>query len=588
MRRSLRTRLTVILIGLAVGPLLVVGAILAWLNFGVQQEQALTLQREMALRVATQVEAFFTELEDQLLVVSKIQEFKNLDRVEQENNLLILLGYQDVFGELVVLDGQGHEQARVSRESLALTALSDRTEADEFVIPKTTGEVYYSPVRFNETTGEPLMTVAVPQVDILTGELNAVLVADVRIKSIWDLLGTTPVGLNQSVYIVDSGGRVVAHRDPSVVLGGAQFNAPAQDGFMPGLTGAQSAVAVARIQVGQQEFNIVVEQEVATALALAFNTVYIFAGIILVTLAVAAALGWAVVRQTVRPIQALAAAAQAISAGDLSARVKVTGQDESGQTALAFNAMAQEVQATRASLEQRVVDRTRALALSSDLSRRLSTLLDRRQLVAEVVEQLQQTFNYYHVHMYLWDEAHQNLVMVGGTGEAGRVMLSRGHQIPRGRGLVGRAAEANLPVLVPDTVKDPKWLPNPLLPDTRAEVAVPIVVGDRVLGVLDVQHNLVNGLQQDDTELIQSVANQVAIALQNIRAYEQVRQQAERGELINVISQRIQSATDVDNALQIAVREVGRALGAPRVSVRLKTSAGGKNGDQSNSTEEAR
>jgi GAF domain-containing protein len=189
------------------------------------------------------------------------------------------------------------------------------------------------------------------------------------------------------------------------------------------------------------------------------------------------------------------------------------------------------------------------------------------------VEQLRATFNYYHVHLYLWDESQQNLVMAGGTGDAGRIMLSRGHQIAKGRGLVGRAADSNLSVLVPDVLKDSKWLPNPLLPDTKAEVAVPIAVGDRVLGVLDVQHNLIGGLKHEDAELIQSIANQVAIALQNVRAYEQTQEQAGRGALLNTISQRIQSTTDVESALRIAAREVGRALGGTRARVKLGVSA---------------
>ena len=148
-------------------------------------------------------------------------------------------------------------------------------------------------------------------------------------------------------------------------------------------------------------------------------------------------------------------------------------------------------------------------------------------------------------------------------------MVARRHSVPKGRGLVGRAADANASVLIPDVSQEEDWLPNELLPETKAEAAIPISVGNQVLGVLDVQHNLVNGLTEDDVILLESLAGQVAISLQNARSYEQSRKQAEVESLANVIGQKIQRTTSIEETLQIAIRELGTAIGAPRVRARI-------------------
>jgi len=273
------------------------------------------------------------------------------------------------------------------------------------------------------------------------------------------------------------------------------------------------------------------------------------------------------------PIVRLKAIAEQVASGDLTAQAKVETGDETGALASAFNAMTSQLRDLIGSLEQRVADRTKALATSAEVTRRLATVLDPRQLVNEVVNEVRIAFDYYYAQIYLLDEAGENTILAGGTGEAGAKMMARGHSIPVGRGLVGRAAESNEPILVSDTSQDPNWLPNELLPETKAEAAIPISVGNQVLGVLDVQHSLVNGLTTDDVTLLESLAGQVAISLQNARSYEQSRKQAELESLVNVIGQRIQRTTSVEDTLQTAIRELGTAIGASRVKASLRSAS---------------
>jgi hypothetical protein len=109
------------------------------------------------------------------------------------------------------------------------------------------------------------------------------------------------------------------------------------------------------------------------------------------------------------------------------------------------------------------------------------------------------------------------------------------------------------------------------------------------LGVLDVQQDVRGGLTQADAELLQSIANQVAIGLRNAELYEYAQQSAEREAVVNVINQRIQQAASLDVVLQTAAEEIGRALGARETTIQLDASVaaaeqapGAKNGGARN------
>jgi PAS domain S-box-containing protein len=268
------------------------------------------------------------------------------------------------------------------------------------------------------------------------------------------------------------------------------------------------------VEIGGLQWAFIAEIDESEALATAnqltnFIVVSIsVAGFIVIALALVIA--FRVSRSFVQPILELKDGATAIASGNLDTTIAIERGDELGVLASAFNDMSSQL-----------IQRAKAVETSIEVSRRISSVLDLKQLAVEVVNQLQSAFNYYHAHIYVLDDDGENLMMTGGTGEAGNNLLERGHKIPRGRGLVGRAAETKKFVLVPDTSRDPEWLPNPLLPETKSEIAVPIIAGDQVLGVLDVQNNMANSLTTQDANLITSIANQAAIAIQNIRQYEE-------------------------------------------------------------------
>ncbi|MEW5957209.1 MAG: PAS domain S-box protein [Chloroflexota bacterium] len=171
---------------------------------------------------------------------------------------------------------------------------------------------------------------------------------------------------------------------------------------------------------------------------------------------------------------------------------------------------------------QALTKRATELETVARVSAAASTILDTNRLLQEVVDLTKSSFNLYHAHIYLYDEIESTLNLAAGAGEVGRQMVAEGWSIPVGReqSLVARAARSGEGVIVNDVRQDPGWLPNPLLPETRSEMAIPLILGDSVLGVLDLQSAKINEFTQEDVYIHTTLAAQVAVALHNAGQYE--------------------------------------------------------------------
>ncbi|HEY4580874.1 MAG TPA: GAF domain-containing protein, partial [Candidatus Acidoferrales bacterium] len=184
-----------------------------------------------------------------------------------------------------------------------------------------------------------------------------------------------------------------------------------------------------------------------------------------------------------------------------------------------------------AEAQQELTERKRAEAILdkratelqtvAKVSTAASTILEARILLQNVVDLTKDNFGLYHTHIYLVDGPTGMLVLTAGAGEVGRRMVSEGRSIALSRmqSLVARAAREREAVIVNDVRAAPDFLPHPLLPDTRSEMAVPMIAGDQLLGVFDVQHDQPGYFSEEDVRIQTALAAQVAVALQNANLY---------------------------------------------------------------------
>lgn len=357
MRFSIRSRLLSLFIGLAVGPLLVAGSVVAAQSFATQRAQALSQQTHLAERAAAEVQAFIGAQENILQMMIQVQGLGDLTIDQQRQALDDVLAYRDLFEELTVLDATGQEQARIARLEVVTEAdLVTHVGQAEYDVPMTTAATYVGPITFDPASGEPWLTLAVPIPDKRAGGTQGVLVAKTRVKRIWDIIASLSTEAEETIYILEATGRVVAHPNPSVVLRNTTFNLSTRAGIGPGLEAAQVVLATAPLVLGPQTWYVVVERPTAQALALSLNTVVVVGGVVVLGLVLAGLVGMVVIQQIVRPIQTLAVTARRIRSGDLSQRASVTNADEIGELTEAFNAMTAQVLVSMEDMEQRMAE----------------------------------------------------------------------------------------------------------------------------------------------------------------------------------------------------------------------------------------
>ncbi len=166
--------------------------------------------------------------------------------------------------------------------------------------------------------------------------------------------------------------------------------------------------------------------------------------------------------------------------------------------------------------------------VSTEISQEVAAASELNDLFDRVVTLTKERLGYYHTQLLRYDATQDAVILINGYGEIGAKMLAGGHKMPMGRGLIGTAAASGKIVMRPTLADDPDWQPNPLLPETKGEIAVPIKLGEQILGVLDVQSDQAGAITEDDRLLLEGLCGQIAIAMQSAELVKAIRENEAR------------------------------------------------------------
>ncbi len=230
------------------------------------------------------------------------------------------------------------------------------------------------------------------------------------------------------------------------------------------------------------------------------------------------------------PIISLAHKANSLASGEMGTRMTIDREDEIGRLSSSFNIMAEQLQNLVRTLEEKVEDRTQGLKtqanrllLAAEIARDAATLGDLDELLNRSSQLVLDRFNFYHTGIFLIDQQHEYAILRASPTDAGLSMLKQNYRLKVGKeSIVGNVAVTGDAKIVSDTNLDIVYLNNPLLPKTRSQLAIPLKVETRVIGVLDVQSEMPNAFTQDDIAVLQIMADQLALAIERVQLVKQL------------------------------------------------------------------
>ncbi|GAB4424485.1 MAG: hypothetical protein Kow002_14010 [Anaerolineales bacterium] len=399
-----------------------------------------------------------------------------------------------------------------------------------------------------------------------TGELLGVIGADIQLITITENIASISVGENGYAFMIDPNGRIIAMSNKGYddfniteeqfqageievlsLLNRTQWDIFEVVNKMMGgesqvrridLNGTIRYIAYTPIPVVGYSLGIIVpendvqqvflesiqriREEQRTALA---NTV----GVSSAVFALAIVLAYLAGNSVTSPIRKLTSAAEQLAEGNLNTTAEVASRDEIGVLASTFNNMGTRLRELVTNLEGQVAQRTqqleqraRLIQSAAEVGNAIASARNIENLLQRATQLISEKFGFYHVGIFLLDERGEFAVLQAANSPGGARMLARGHKLRVGEmGIVGAVTSTGTARIALDVGQDAVYFDNPDLPETRSEMALPLIAGPEILGALDVQSTEPNAFSQEDVSTLQILADQVATAVQNARLYSQ-------------------------------------------------------------------
>jgi GAF domain-containing protein/HAMP domain-containing protein len=256
--------------------------------------------------------------------------------------------------------------------------------------------------------------------------------------------------------------------------------------------------------------------------------------------------GWMLGRNLAAPIEALTVASEYMAKGEFNFRPPIQSSiPELKSLSQSFFSMSDQLNGLIGELEKRVEARTTELTVASqqiqnratqlqtisEVAHSVSLVQDIDQLQKSIVNLIAERFGFYHIGIFLLDGNEEFAILSATNSIGGQRMLGRGHKLKVGEvGIVGFVAGSGRPRIALDVGSDAVFFNNPDLPETRSEMALPLLVRERVIGVLDIQSKETAAFSESDFEVFHTLADQVAVAIENARLFNQARRSLDEAE----------------------------------------------------------